>query len=151
MSDLALEWPADQTLQGDLAVDASGDLLTCDLDVEARQRVTRRLLTNPRQLSSDGLVVLPPEYIFDGTYGVGLRRMVGSAVNSRNAQTLKQTVLDGVLQEDVVAPNPPPAVAVTSSNAGVASPPPSGGFLVAVTFTSASTSRPVSTPRITIS
>jgi hypothetical protein len=151
MADLSLEWPASQTLNGDFAVDATGDLLTCSLDTEARQRVTRRLLTNQRQLSTDGLTVLPPDYIFDPTYGCGLRRLVGAAVNSRYAQQIKQTVLDGVLQEDVVAANPPPQVVVQSSNAGIGSPPPSGGFLVAVTFTSASTARPVSTPRISLS
>ncbi len=144
MSDLSLEWPAiGSPTGGDWQVDISGDLLTSDGDTETRQRVTRRLLTSPRTVPPDGTAILPPDYIFEPTYGAGLRRMIGSAVSSNNAQTVKQICLDGVTQEDTVAPLPPPDVAVQALG--------SAGFSVAVSFTSATTGRPVSTPKISLS
>ena len=144
MSDISLDWPVngDVGLAGDFQVDASGDLLTCDGDVETRQRIIRRFLTNPRGVSPADGQILPPDYIFDTQYGVGLRRTIGSAVNAARVETIKQLCRDAMLQEEGVASSPAPDVLVQKAN---------GAIAVAGTFFGAQSKRALATPRVTLS
>ena len=143
MPDISLDWPSPDNsgLAGDFQFDASGDLLTCDGDVETRQRIVRRFLTNPRQVSAADGLILPPDYIFDVQYGVGLRRTIGAAVNAARVESIKQSCRDAMLQEEGVASSPAPDVVVQKANNAIA---------VAGTFYGASSKRAIATPRVTL-
>jgi len=97
MVDLALQ------IGGDLALGPTGDLALADGPLLTKQRVLRRLLTNPG------------DYIWQLSYGAGLGRFVGqpSAPAAIAGVTRAQ-----LLQEAGVAPSPPPAVTSTAGNDG---------------------------------
>lgn len=82
----------------DLAVDATGDLLTAEGAEMTQQRILRRLLTPARS------------YLWQLDYGGALPSFVGSPAN---AQRLGAIIRAQVLQEDGVAKVPVPSVNVT--------------------------------------
>jgi hypothetical protein len=141
VADLSLEWPSSDPNSGDFAVSSDGDILIADGDTEARQRATRRILSNPRTTLPDGTLI-GGDNIFDVNYGTGVRRYIGAAVTSRNAQSIRQAIRDGLLQEDVIATNPVPTVTIQALPAG---------FAIVASFRSSVTGRPVATPKITLS
>jgi len=112
-----------------------------DGDSELRQRVSRRVLTNNRQVVDSG-TPLPSDYIFDGNFGTGARRWVGSAQSSAKLETLRQQIRDGVMGEEGISPSPPPDVSLQPGANNV--------LFVSVTFTSAASQRTLSTPRIAL-
>ena len=94
MTDLSLEWGGDFTLtvpKGGISLVSGSDL--------TRQRLIRRLLTNPG------------DYIFDTTYGAGLGRFIGSPININqirglvNTQALLERTVDKVLSVTVESDN----------------------------------------------
>lgn len=87
----------------DLAVDATGDLLTADGALMDQQRILRRLLT---PLAS---------YLWHLDYGGSLPSFVGNPVN---AQRIAAVIRAQVLMEDAVAKVPVPNVAVTAQSDG---------------------------------
>jgi hypothetical protein len=89
---------------GDLQTTNSGDLLTVSGTVRGEQRVVRRLMTNP---ATD---TLPPDDIFDPTYGGGLPRAIGKRLD---APKLQAQCVAQMLLEDVVAKTPTPVVTLT--------------------------------------
>lgn len=110
----------------------------CDGPVEAVQRVTRRTMSNSRQVLASGQV-LPPDYIFDTAYGANVRRAIGQAVNAAGIDAMRQMIRDGMVQEDTVSANPPPDVLIQSTGNNV--------FFQAA-FVPAGSSRPTSTPKV---
>lgn len=139
MADISCEWPFPDVGIGSLLIGPDGDVLMCDGETEARQRVGRRVLSNPRQVLSDG-TTLPPDLIFDGQYGVGARRLIGSATNAAKIDTLKQQIRDGMVADELVSTNPPPDVLIQSGQNG-------NLFLVGI-FVPTTTGKPTATPRL---
>lgn len=135
---MSCPWPFPDLSLGGLQVGPDGDLLMCDGAEEARQRVARRVLSNPRQVLADG-TVLPPDNLFDPQYGVGVRRMIGQAVNAAGIDKLRQLIRDGMIVEDTVSSNPPPDVLIQSTNNNI--------FFIAA-FVPAGSASPTSTPKI---
>ena len=97
MPDLSQQWGADLTIgsTGDLAVTAGVEL--------GRQRVLRRLLTNPS------------DYIWHPDFGAGLARFVGQPANVLQIRAL---VRSQIFKEARVARTPEPIIDVSISPAG---------------------------------
>ena len=71
MADLYAYWGSDLNLS------ATGGLLTADGLEQSKQRVLRRLLTNPAQYDTSGNVITPGDYLWQPHYGAGLPSYVG--------------------------------------------------------------------------
>lgn len=82
---------------GDLTLAANGDLLMASNSDETRQRVLRRLLTNPG------------DYLWALEYGAGLPGFVGQPINKEHIAAISRAQM---LLEAGVAQNPPPTVVV---------------------------------------
>jgi phage baseplate assembly protein W len=96
MTDFSLEWSGDLIL----TVPKGGITLVSDADL-TRQRLIRRLLTNPG------------DYIFDTNYGAGLGRFIGSPINVNDISGLvnEQALLENTVDEVI-------SVTVNSDNIG---------------------------------
>lgn len=91
-------------LGADLAVDATGDLLTAEGSMMTQQRILRRLLT-------------PAEsYLWHLDYGGSLPSFVG---NPANAKRIEAVIRTQMLLEDGVAKVPVPSVTVAVQPDGV--------------------------------
>ena len=88
---------------GDLALDATGDLLTVDGPVMVQQRILRRLLTPTAS------------YLWQLDYGGNLPAFVGTPAN---AQRIAAVIRAQVLLEDGVAQVPVPVVGVRAQPNG---------------------------------
>lgn len=88
----------------DALTSPTGDLGIATDATRSQQRVLRRLLTNP--LDANG----PPDYALHPTYGAGLARYVGQAVDPAKLRAL---IRGQMLMEDSVARNPQPQITVT--------------------------------------
>lgn len=93
MADLYLEW------NDDFQVDATGDLLVIDGDVEVRQRLERRLFT-----ATQG-------YVWHPEYGAGLPQKIGSVLTVSQIQAIVSSQL---ALEQSVAPSPPAQLTVVA-------------------------------------
>jgi hypothetical protein len=85
----------------DLGPSNSGDVQTVTGTQRGQQRVLRRLLTNPG------------DYIFQPDYGAGLPQYVGQNQSKDTLDKIAGTCQGQILQEEVVAPAPPPVVKLT--------------------------------------
>lgn len=89
---------------GDLAISPTGDLATADNFEEVKQRLLRRLLTNPAA------------YLFHRDYGAGLARHIGSVLDSA---ALTAQVRHHLLLEPKVARVPAPSIGVQPLSDGL--------------------------------
>ena len=87
----------------DLTIDPDGRLMTVTDDAWTRQRVVRRLLTNAG------------DYIWDLSYGGGLRREIGGVVAARR---IEASILRQLRLEAAVARQPGPKVVVSEPVSG---------------------------------
>lgn len=106
----------------DLTASASGDLLSVDGTERGKQRVLRRLLTNPGG------------YIFQPEYGAGLPSFIGLPIDT---QKIKAAIFAQMLLEDAVASVPAPTVAVAQIGAD------NTAFSVVIAYNDAATGKPV--------
>ena len=88
---------------GDIAAGATGDLALAEGAALGRQRVLRRLLTNPG------------DYIWQPGYGAGLGAFVGLPVS---AARIRAVVRSQIFRERAVAPVPEPVIAVQAGDDG---------------------------------
>ena len=88
----------------DLSVSPSGDLLSVTGTERRKQKILRRLITNPGEL------------IFHPDYGAGLGQKVGQSVNIKEWTAL---ILGQMKLEDCVARTPAPTVALSLITDGV--------------------------------
>ncbi|MBB3174988.1 hypothetical protein FHR90_002835 [Endobacter medicaginis] len=88
---------------GDLMLDAGSGLATVTADDWVRQRVLRRLLTNPG------------DYIWDVGYGGGLRSQIGNVVA---AGQIAASIRRQLQLEAAIATSPAPQVSVSDSGNG---------------------------------
>lgn len=89
--------------RGDIGVGPTGDIGLAPADVEVRQRIVRRLLTNPG------------DYIWHLSYGAGLGAYIGQPYSPRS---IENAVLTQMQLEQLVATVPSPTVQITQSLAG---------------------------------
>jgi hypothetical protein len=111
MPDLYLDW------QDDFQASATGDLLLCEGDTQARQRIIRRLLTAVQG------------YVFHLDYGAGLPQRIGLPGKSK---TIAGIVKSQMLKEATVDKKSPPTVTVTESTSTV------GLYVIDITYTATS-------------
>lgn len=88
---------------GDLAIGPTGDVALSDGPGLTRERVLRRLLTNPG------------DYLWQLDYGAGLGRFVGETVG---AARLRAVVRGQIFKEAAVARSPEPVVEARDDRAG---------------------------------
>lgn len=129
--DQTLLYDIDHYWNGDCSAAANGDLLTASDSERSKQRILRRLLTNPAQKDAAGNVVVPGDYIFHPDYGAGLPRMVGSLATPAE---IRARIRGQMLLETSVARSPPPDITVTTMN---------GGVSVQINYTDAPTGTPL--------
>jgi len=91
---------------GDLSVGASGDISTISIEMDVKQRIIRRLLTN----SGD--------YIWHSHYGAGLGSYVGSP---RSYGIIEDIILKQIQLERLVAVTPAPSVQIDKPSSGLLS------------------------------
>ena len=107
--DLSLPWGSD------LAIGPNGDFKGVTDDAATKERIVRRLLTNPIGLDSNGTEVAECDYHFHPNYGAGTRRYVHGVITQELQQTVQQRVTDQALQEPSVVATPAPVVNVTKT------------------------------------
>lgn len=92
---------------GEDIVPSAGDLGTVYGAERSKQRVLRRLLTNPGG------------YIWEPTYGAGLPAFIGQARSTDNFDQIKSLILSNMLLEDSVSKSPPPKIFIQTIQNGV--------------------------------
>lgn len=100
LNDINCNWGSD-------IVANAGDLDLCNSAERSRQRVLRRLLTNPGS------------YIWVPSYGAGLPSFIGQALSTDNFDQIKSLILSNMFQEDSVSQNPPPKIFIQTIQNGV--------------------------------
>lgn len=89
---------------GGLEGSATGDLRTASGSERVKQRILRRLLTNPG------------DYVFHPEYGAGLGKKIGETVRPGEWKAL---ISGQMLREETVASHPSPEVKLTLIQGGV--------------------------------
>lgn len=84
----------------DLSFSATNDLQTVTLQDRSKQRVLRRLLTNPG------------DYIQHPEYGAGLGRYVGEFFTDTLINDVKSKIQSQLFLEDTVSKTPPPQIKI---------------------------------------
>lgn len=107
MSTMYLEWG------GDFVVTPNGSLQWASGWDEVRQRIERRIITNPLEVLPSGEAV-PPDYIFDTNYGLGYAKLVNQNLNNTMLSTIKQRAYQGVTVDDAVSGAYPPQISLYS-------------------------------------
>ena len=107
MTTLYLEWNSDFVLTpaGSLQLATGWD--------SVRQRIERRIITNPAQQLPSGIST-PADYVFDSAYGVGAGSLVGQPYNQNFIASLRQKIQAGVLSDAAVDTSVPPSINVTT-------------------------------------
>jgi hypothetical protein len=103
--DLYLEWGQDFVLSdaGTLQVALNWD--------QVRERIIRRILTNPGQVLPAGNFT-PPDYIFDPNYGIGGGALVSQNPTKAFIHSLTSKITRGVLSDAAVDPGYQPQVVI---------------------------------------
>lgn len=93
----------------DLQLSATNDLLSVNLQERSKQRVLRRLLTNPG------------DYIEHPDYGAGLGSYVGQVFTETLITEIKSKIQSQLFLEDTVSKNPIPQIKIQTflSNTGI--------------------------------
>jgi phage baseplate assembly protein W len=106
----------------DLSSGNTGDLATVTGTERGKQRVLRRLMTNPG------------EYIWEPTYGAGLPQYIGEP---GVIGEITAVIRSALALEDAVAKSPPPQVTVAELDSDPS------GFSVSIAYTDAPSNQPV--------
>jgi hypothetical protein len=94
-ADLYFEWGQD------LQLTAAGDLLLASGWDQVRQRIERRVFTNPATLQDNGAPIRA-DYYFHPTYGLGARAHGGDILNNAFIQKMTQLLNQGILVDQGV-------------------------------------------------
>lgn len=100
LNDINCNWGSD-------IIPYAGDLDTVYGSNRSKQRVLRRLLTNPGS------------YIWEPTYGAGLPSFIGQALSEDNFDQIKSLILSNMFLEDSVSQTPPPQIFIQTIQNGV--------------------------------
>ena len=102
---------------GDLNLSATGGLLTVDGLEWSKQRVLRRLLTNPAQYDASGNVTVPGDYLWQPDYGAGLPSYIGENLD---IPALTALIRAQMYLEASVLHDPEPSITLQQIPNGVA-------------------------------
>lgn len=102
-------------LGGDFQWTASGDLALTSGPTLTKQRLARRIFTNPSSTQGAGS---PGDYFFHPEYGGGCGNLIGRVTSGGSLQVLQQRVAAQARLESGVASNPPPQVSVRAIAGG---------------------------------
>lgn len=115
---------------GDLSVSNTGDIATVSGAGRGKQRILRRLMTNP----ADPVRGLPADYIWEPDYGEGLPRLIGQP---GQATEISARIRSGLSKEDAVAKTPAPQISVAPTAADPTA------YEISVGYVDATTQKPV--------
>ena len=101
--DFSLDW------NGDLTVTPSGSIQIATGWTRVRQRIVRRIITNPARQLPDGSFQVA-DNIFAPDFGVGLGSLVDQAFNEDFQDELERRIAQGVLQDEDVNSTIPPSI-----------------------------------------
>lgn len=87
----------------DISVASNGDLLLVDGLTLSKQRILRRLLTNPG------------DYIFDLNYGAGLAQFVGQPLTTLLKSQITGLITSNMFLETSVSQTPPPVITLQAN------------------------------------
>ena len=104
-----LEWGQD------LVVLPNGSIQLASGWDEVRQRIERRLLTSPLEVLPSGAKV-PPDYIWDVNYGLGVGKLVDQNLDANFLGAIRQKCNEGVMVDADVSDANPPGVALYKIN-----------------------------------
>lgn len=96
-----------QYFDNDIGIAGNGDLQTVDGIEEGKQRILRRLLTNPGA------------YITHPTYGAGLPLFVGLPLSTSNYQKILGVITSQLQYEQCVARSPAPVITLQQIPEGI--------------------------------
>ena len=105
---------------GDFIQTDNGDLkLATDTPYSSdatTQRLTRLLMTNPRLIDAAGNPISTPGDLFYPNYGAGEPALVDQPVTPAFVQALQSRIINALLKDPTVSPNPRPTVTVNQLN-----------------------------------
>ena len=122
-ADTYLDW------QGDFIVTPTGNLQLATGFDRIRQRIIRRMITNPSQLLPSGRWTAP-DYVFDPTFGIGLGSLVDQPQSDTMLADLERRITVAVLQDDNIDTAVPPVIKFYRE--------PSGGLFITISVTTLS-------------
>lgn len=108
-ADFYLDW------NSDFLVTPSGSIQTAVGWDRVRQRIIRRIITNPSQQLPDGTFTAP-DYIFHPGYGVGGGALIDQDVDDEYIARLEQIISRGVLEDADVSSSTPPTITYRRPN-----------------------------------
>lgn len=94
---------------GDLTVTTSGSIQLATGWTQVRQRIVRRIITNPARQLPDGTFHVADD-MFAPDFGVGLGSLVDQAFDQDFQAELQRRIAQGVLQDQDVDSTVPPSV-----------------------------------------
>jgi hypothetical protein len=93
----------------DLLLTPAGSLQMATGWDQARQRIVRRIATNPAQRLADGHST-QADYIWAPAYGLGLGAKVDASFSSDSLAAIERLIAQGILEDAAVSSSSPPAV-----------------------------------------
>ncbi|GEM_PF-2669829 len=118
MSDILIN-PNDRTLDLDWGTDfiasQNGGLVLVGGWAQDRQRILRRILTNPKFTLHDGQPI-SADYIYDQNYGIGSRRTIGEPFSKTLEKRLRTEIRKGVLVDQGVDTTRDPIITIKEQN-----------------------------------
>jgi hypothetical protein len=105
-------------LGGDLVISPSGGILMATGWDQVRQRIMRRLFTNPELKLADGEVI-PADYIFDKDYGIGINQLIDELITSTFLSNLTSRIKQGVMTDEGVDSTKDPLIEYFALNQGI--------------------------------
>jgi hypothetical protein len=93
----------------DLTLTPSGSIQMATGWTQVRQRIVRRIITNPARQLPDGTFQVADD-IFAPTFGVGLGSLVDQAFDQDFQAELERKIAQGVLQDEDVNSTIPPSI-----------------------------------------
>lgn len=86
-----------------LVLSSNAQLRLIDGDLETKQRIYRRLLTNQKG------------YLWHTSYGAGLPQYVGRPLTPALEKEIKGVITRNIFQENTVSQSPPPSISLNQS------------------------------------
>jgi hypothetical protein len=99
----------------DFRITPSGSIQTAVGWDAVRQRIVRRIITNPAQQLPDGTFT-PADYVFHQQFGIGGGSLVDQNVGEEYIADLEQRISRGVLEDADVLSTTPPTIQYVQPN-----------------------------------
>lgn len=101
--DISLDW------NGDLPITPSGSIQMAVGWTRVRQRIIRRIISNPARILPDGTFTAADD-VFAPTFGAGLGSLVDQTFNQDFEAELERRIAQGVLEDVDVDSTVPPSI-----------------------------------------